>query len=191
MTRKALITALFSALTLCAGGRMSIRLCNLDAVSEATVAGAQAVLVAIFRPMQVEVTWAACEDRTSVDTAIILRLRRNGPALETGSGSLDMMGMAFTAPGVAGNLADVYYTAVEKFARKNGADPAEVLGYVIAHEIGHLLLGPGHVDASIMCARWNAKTLADARQRWLTFNPSQRAAVRSELQARSTLLARN
>jgi len=65
-----------------------------------------------------------------------------------------------------------------------------VLGYVIGHEIGHLLLGPGHVDASIMCARWNAKTLGDARQRRLTFNPSQRATVRSELQARSMILAR-
>ena len=190
MTRKALIITLFSSLTVCAGEQMRIRLCNLDAVPETTIASARPVVVAIFRPLQVDLTWAACDDRTGAAPAVILRLRRHGPFLESDSGSLDMMGMAFTSVGITGTLADVYYAAVEKFAAKYGADPAEVLGCVIAHEIGHLLLGPGHVDAGIMCARWNTRTLKSARQRWLTFNRTQRAAIHRELQARSLLAAK-
>lgn len=45
--------------------------------------------------------------------------------------------------GVAGTMADAYYGAIAQFGNSHQADPAEVLGYVVAHELGHLLLGPG------------------------------------------------
>ena len=84
-----------------------------------------------------------------------------------------VMGMAFAEGGMAGTMADAYYGAIEQFARAHLADPAEVLGYVVAHELGHLLLGPGHSAGSIMTAAWDGKTLAAARQRWLTFSQAQ------------------
>jgi Zn-dependent peptidase ImmA (M78 family) len=40
-------------------------------------------------------------------------------------------------------MADAYYGAIAQFGNSHQADPAEVLGYVVAHELGHLLLGPG------------------------------------------------
>jgi len=58
---------------------------------------------------------------------------------------------------------------------------------VVAHELGHLLLGPGHSADSIMSAAWNGKTLEAVRKRWLTFNQSQRAAIHRELHVRTSL----
>jgi hypothetical protein len=40
-----------------------------------------------------------------------------------------------------------------------------------------------------MTAVWDGKTLAAARQRWLTFSQSQRTAIHRELQARTLLTA--
>jgi len=62
-----------------------------------------------------------------------------------------------------------------------------VLGYVLAHEIGHLLLGPGHVEGTIMSAKWDAKVLEAARQRGLTFDRSQRTTIHDQLRAQTML----
>jgi hypothetical protein len=47
------------------------------------------------------------------------------------------------------------------------------------------LIGPGHSAGSIMTAVWDGKTLAAARQSWLTFSQSQRASIHHETQART------
>lgn len=186
MSSKALVCVVCSTMTVFAAERMSIAVCNQGDVPEKTVAGAESVVEAIFNALRIDVAWNGCEESGS-GLNIILRLRRDGPAGSERADSLDVMGMAFTAAGVAGSRADAYFGAIEGFARRHQADPAEVLGYVVAHELGHLLLGPGHSAGSIMSASWNDKTLEAARQRWLTFNQSQRAAIHRELQVRTSL----
>ena len=183
MSSKVLVCVVCPAITMFAAERMSISVCNLGGVPDKVVARAQDVVAAIFSPLRIEIGWAACEE-SGPGVNITLRLRREGPLGAERTDSLDVMGMAFTAPGVAGNRADAYYGAIEGFAQRHQADPAEALGYVVAHELGHLLLGPGHAPGSIMCASWNDKTLEAARQRWLTFNQSQREVIRRELRAR-------
>jgi len=172
-----------------AGERMNISVCNLGAVPDKIVARAESAVAAVFSPLQIEVSWSTCEElRPGV--RVLLRLRRDSPIDRAADDSAEILGMAFTAAGVAGNMADAYYAAIERFARRHLAESTEVLGYVVAHEIGHLLLGPGHCAGSIMAASWNDKTLDAVRQRWLSFNQSQRAAIHRELQARSLLAAR-
>lgn len=190
MSSKTLVAVVCSAATLFAGESLNVSVCNMGDVPDKMVARAEAIVSAVFSPMQVDVGWSGCEG-SGAGAHVLLRLRREGPA-ETGRrDSLDVMGMAFTAAGVAGTMVDAYYGAVEKFANGHQADPAEVLGYVVAHEIGHLLLGPGHSAGSIMSAAWDGKTLAAARQRWLTFDQSQRSSIHRELQARTLLAATN
>jgi len=95
------------------------------------------------------------------------------------------MGMAFTPAGVAGSRADVYFGAIDELASLRQADPAEVLGYVVAHELGHLL-GLGHFAGGIMSSSWNDKMLKTARKRWLKFNESQCAAIHSRIAEKDT-----
>ena len=184
---KALVCVVCPAMTMFAAEHINISVCNLGDVPDKVVAHAESVVAAVFSPLRIEVGWADCEG-SGPGLNILLRLRREGPLGAERADSLDVMGMAFTAAGVAGSRADAYYGAIEGFARRHHADPAEVLGYVVVHELGHLLLGPGHSSGSIMTASWNDKTLEAASHRWLTFNQSQRASIHRELQV-WTLLA--
>ena len=52
-------------------------------------------------------------------------------------------------------MAYACYGRIEALAKRGGIDAAKVLGIVMAHEIGHLLLGRGaHSSAGIMSGRW-------------------------------------
>ena len=58
-----------------------------------------------------------------------------------------------------------------------------MLGRVIAHEIGHALLGPEHSSQGIMQARWGDEQLLRAASE-LVFTPDQEKALRLEVKAR-------
>ena len=75
----------------------------------------------------------------------------------------------------------MYYRIVESVAERTGVDTESVMGCVMAHEIGHLLLGPGHVPAGIMRAEWDTGDLEAIRKGWLVFSHAQNAGIRQEL----------
>jgi hypothetical protein len=87
-------------------------------------------------------------------------------------------------------LATVYYEYAVRRARNDNADfevPA-ILGCVMAHEIGHLLLGPnGHSGAGIMQPRWGSKQVRMLLMRGLSFTPEQSKLMRAEARNRMTL----
>ena len=58
-----------------------------------------------------------------------------------------------------------------------------MLGRVIAHEIGHALLGPEHSSQGIMQARWGDEQLLRAASE-LVFTPDQEKALRMAVTAR-------
>lgn len=66
-------------------------------------------------------------------------------------------------------------------------DPATVYAYTLVHEIGHLLLPPGHAIVGVMRARpdW-----LRAAQNTLDFTPDEIVRIRSALAARVTLAPR-
>jgi hypothetical protein len=57
-----------------------------------------------------------------------------------------------------------------------------ILGHVIAHEIGHILLGPGsHSETGIMSFPWGRKQLVDASRGLLRFTPEEARNMLSKL----------
>lgn len=59
-------------------------------------------------------------------------------------------------------LAYVFYGGIADLAHVDGdiSEIPPILGHAIAHEIGHLLLGPGsHSPTGIMCGRWDRSYL--------------------------------
>jgi hypothetical protein len=69
---------------------------------------------------------------------------------------------------------------------KGNALSGDILACVIAHEIGHLLLGPNsHSPTGIMRGKWSAEELRGAGWGRLVFTPQQGERIRAEVLARS------
>lgn len=84
-----------------------------------------------------------------------------------------------------GNLMTVSLEEADKVARSGVASVSQVLGLIIAHEVGHLLLGRAHSLGGIMRARWGFNEWSAARQGGLVFLSRQAEALRKELRSRS------
>ena len=65
-----------------------------------------------------------------------------------------------------------------------GATMAQILGYAMAHEIGHLLGLEAHANLGIMRAVWTATDLLNLAYGSLAFSPEQGAVIRSEVELR-------
>jgi hypothetical protein len=80
----------------------------------------------------------------------------------------------------------VFYDRVTKVGDSISEDA--VLGNIVAHEVGHLLLGTGQHSASgIMAASWSHKQLVSAAQGLLRFDRAERARLRDNVGRRSRL----
>jgi len=87
-------------------------------------------------------------------------------------------------------LASVYYEHAVGLARSEGADfeVSTILACVIAHEIGHLLLGSNsHSDTGIMQREWSRKQVRQLMWGSLHFTPQQSKLIRAEGQMRMRL----
>jgi hypothetical protein len=81
------------------------------------------------------------------------------------------------------HLAVVYYDYLPRIpgGQSNLSDTAVILGCVIAHELGHLLLGDhGHSIAGIMQARWGVEQTRLALMSRLSFLPEEARLIHAE-----------
>jgi len=94
----------------------------------------------------------------------------------------DVFGEAFLDQSGSGAYSNVYYNnlaANREHALLSGGD---MLGFVIAHEVGHLLLGSNsHSPSGLMQARWDSAALSSAFRHTLFFTSAQSATLRSRL----------
>jgi hypothetical protein len=94
----------------------------------------------------------------------------------------DTFGQAFLNEQGSGSYIDIYYDRVSAPRAEPMIAPAEILGCVIAHEIGHLELGlDSHSKSGLMRAHWDNTSLSDAAKGQLLFSPSQVIAMRATL----------
>ena len=89
-----------------------------------------------------------------------------------------VMGVALR--GADGSVAHVFFRQVRDFARAYQVDLSTMLAYVIAHEIGHLLIpGNVHSPTGLMQAEWAKAVVRDAARGSLTFTDAQVARIRA------------
>jgi hypothetical protein len=73
-----------------------------------------------------------------------------------------------------GTVAGIVYDRVQQLGGPRESLRAKVLGCVLAHEIGHLLLnGGGHAASGLMKAQWMKKEMGLIEQRVFQFLPAQ------------------
>jgi hypothetical protein len=106
----------------------------------------------------------ACQESPKAGELVVrlVRLPDSGGTRALGEAFIDSV----TGQGV---LATVFIDRIEQFAAQAKADAVTIVGRVLAHEIGHLLLGTtSHAAAGLMRESWSTKDLAEnRRQDWL------------------------
>jgi len=168
---------------------MNVAVCNLGAVSGSVIAGAKAETELVYRSVGVTIVWRDCEAfppsaGQANDPWFVIRLRTDKPPLTVGPASLDVMGKAFVED-AGGYMADAYFQAVHATSEKHHGDSGVLLGFVMAHELGHLILGAGHTSDGVMQSAWGQRQMDALRQRWLKFNEENATRIRRVLDSRT------
>jgi hypothetical protein len=100
----------------------------------------------------------------------------------------EAMGQALECPESEGGcVAYVFYRNIPELASVGNAAEFRLLGHIIAHEIGHMLLGPSHSVAGIMQARWNYTDMKTIVKSFLFFNGGESRRMRDAVLTRQAL----
>jgi hypothetical protein len=147
----------------------------------------------IFRQAGVETVWVVCQswdagtsiqpDCLSPSDLTHLSLRIVPWSSQLGDSTF---GVAFLSDEGVGVYGDVFYPLVEKLHSDCDASLSRVLGHVMAHEIGHLLLGlRSHSALGIMQPHWQGEALRRIGMGTLLFTAEQARSMREKLLAKS------
>jgi hypothetical protein len=157
---------------------VTISVYNDAALPSATLREAEIVSARIFERSGIRVTWLNCSPDDPMSDAICkiavaegylhLRVGRHALSLRP-----SVLGVAFlTSDG--GSQADLFYESIENLGDDAPSQAAIILGNVMSHEIGHLLLGTNsHSPSGIMRAHWDREELRLAVAGVLSFDKSQ------------------
>ena len=150
-------------------------------------------MASIFGRIDVDVTWmdpagftSAMPDEAAdrrAFVASVLQVNFVSPAMHRKLGLREHRAGSATA---GSRVARISFARVQRSAEQADADLGAMLGYVIAHEIGHLLLpANSHAVRGLMEEQVNPRLIAHNR---LAFLPQHAALIRQELAARNALL---
>ncbi len=178
--------------------RLTVYIYNYAEVSGAVLDRAEREAARIFEPAAALADWVDCPltpdqaaqfpgcQATPGPTIFALRLVSRAMAQRYHFESGEFGFAPFPEPGELPTSAFICAECVEKLARGDESRLAAILGCMMAHELGHLLLGQGsHAATGIMHAPWSHKELEQATAGNLTFLPWQVQRIRVEIQSRT------
>lgn len=94
----------------------------------------------------------------------------------------DALGFAAVPEEGMGRIAYAIYDRVRDTAARAAMNEDDLLGFVMAHEIAHLLLPRGaHVESGLMRGHWNVRDFQRIDVLKLGFSPEQVSEIRSTL----------
>ena len=164
---------------------MTLVVCDSVGVPPDVLAAARETTSRVYRRIGVEIVWrdkadqgraGSPESPDAASGALTLYVRLlpaawHPPAVVTPGA------MAFTT--IGGRVASVLFDRVLALAASDRLVPAHLLGYVMAHELGHLLLGSRpHAVSGIMSEILDTRGCAEGR---LWFARDEGIAIRSRL----------
>lgn len=165
------ILALAAALAVSQPFTLSVHLRDDARVGSSTLDAAKAVVCSIYAEAGISVLW-------SDDPAALTVILRPRASQETTRRAGDAMGYTPGGGDERGRLAFVMINRVNEIAGGYSAPRHVVLAVAIAHELGHLLLGPDHGTAGIMKPYLNQTDFRKAGNAQLTFTEAQSQRLR-------------
>jgi hypothetical protein len=149
------------------------------------LAEAERMAARVFRQAGVDVEWMNCDqgqgpacDKVS-QADLVVHLVPRAHAL-----SGEIFGVAYVENN-AGVYADVFFDSIQSLRRQVSAvSLSPVLGSVLAHEVGHLLLGTNaHSREGIMQAHWQAEQLDRIAKGQMRFTKEQSGKMRARVES--------
>jgi hypothetical protein len=177
--------------------RIVVRVYDYAQVPRQVLAKAEREAAKVFRKSGVDVQWAHCRKvKGDLPTGVScsspmgyadLVLKILPPSMAARASMPDgALGFALLSPKIAlGAGAYIFYEPVRDLAIVEGADVHVALGHVVAHEVGHILLGAyGHCPSGIMSSEFVGKSLRVAARGGLLFTKSEVERIRATVVAR-------
>jgi hypothetical protein len=171
---------------------IQVRVYNAAVVPAADQAVALRAAATILSAAGIGTSWLPCGDvapgmnatvcNTPLESSeLSVRLVRL-PGTASARGELQLGYSLVDTTAGAGTLATIYADRVAWLAGEAGADTPTLVGFAIAHEIGHLLLGTNaHSGTGLMRAVWSrAELRRNAAADWL-FGRSEAARMRASV----------
>ena len=165
-----------------------VRVNDYASVAVDLLARAQDEVKQLYARIGVETTWLATRRLSDLDD---VSHREDANATELTvivlSSSMttrmappeDAIGMAATTPTDSGRIAYVFYDRLQIDPLQSDDSNVAALAFVMAHEIGHLLLPYGsHSQTGVMRGRWDRKTFRRLEVQRLRFTPLQGRQIR-------------
>ena len=155
------------------------------------LAAAEAEARRIFELAGVQTAWVSCSPRlegsepadcSTVDATHLVLKILSGKTTAHVRDRDDVLGNALLADNGVGYYAYAFLDHIEMLEQHLGFP---VLGYVLAHEIGHLLFGSNsHSVNGIMSPHWNGPELRRISEGSLLFLPNESRILRERLRLR-------
>jgi len=167
-----------------------IRIHDYANVDPIRLASAQQFVTAMYRAIDVRTEWlastrplldpATATEPGSTDlTIIVLTPQMANPRTVPDA----VVGYAAVTRGEAGRIAFVIYDRLRDVARRADVDIARVMGMVMAHELGHLLLpNRSHSDTGLMRGRWATADFRRLERLGLPFSVAQVKEIHQTVQ---------
>ena len=174
------------------GLTITLRVYNYAHIPPALLSHAEEEATTIFRQAGVEAAWVDCPlsgaelDRFPAcqqpmgGADFALRILSAAMTERAPAGG-EALGFALPCPeGLATCYAEVFYQRISDWASGAEISAYQLLGHAMAHEVGHLLLGPNsHSRDGIMRPQWNPDDLRVIARASLRFTPEQTERLRA------------
>ncbi len=181
----------------CCDAALTIRVYNYADVDGSTLPKAKEYAAAVLQAAGVALEWLDCFPLANGDRHPVCQqpagpadvLLRISNSSKTGRDRLgpDLFGFAAPSRQTDPTYVTILYDRIQAM-KSMREEQTLLLGVIMAHEIGHVLLGAGHSRDGIMRANANDSQLMKASRGQLLFTPDQAERVRTQTLVRNELV---
>jgi len=181
---------------------ITVQIHDYSHVPAESLSSATAIVTRMYEDIGVRIKWRGVvrwegrrpryeDGDTSRKAAQVTVIILNPKMALRGQVAPDVLGFAAVPDEGMGAIAYAIYDRVRSVALEVPTSDGTLLGFVMAHEIGHLMLPRGsHSHGGLMKGDWDVHELGRVDLLKLQFSDQQAAQIRSTIESESRVLAR-
>jgi hypothetical protein len=163
-----------------------VHIMNRAGVPAETLGRAQDDAAHVFHLSGIALVWVDAE--SCLASCLTVRIVKDPVSIK--SRNPHTLGVAPSTKEARGINVFIFYPRIRAYSADLGMQASQLLGHVMAHEMGHLLLPHGaHSVAGLMRPEWDRAQVRNAATGLLTFTSDQASLIRERLRASVSAIA--